>query len=59
VAAEIGLKVFDGQDFGDEFQGGGSGHAGAVFGKDVEGWLPLWFVGRGWREVEREEGVVD
>jgi len=59
VAAEIGLKVFDGQDFWDEVQGGGSGHAGTVFGEDVEGGPPLGLVGWGWREVEREEGVVD
>lgn len=45
MAAEVGLEVFDGEDFGNEVQGGGSGHAGAVFGEDVEGGLPLGFVG--------------
>jgi len=45
MSTEIGLEVFDGQDFWDEFKGGGSGHAGTVFGEDIEGWLPLGFVG--------------
>ncbi len=59
VAAEVGFEFFDGQDFWNKVQGGGSGHTGTVFGEDVNGGLPLRLIGWGWREVEREEGVVD
>lgn len=30
-----------------------------MFGEEVEGWWPVWFVGRWWSEVKGEQGVVD
>ncbi|KAH9865218.1 hypothetical protein IAQ61_009165 [Plenodomus lingam] len=59
AAEEVGFQVADGEGRGDEVEGCGGGEAGAVFGEEVEGRGPVWFVGGWGGEVEGEEDVVD